>query len=70
LDPKLCTAPAVIDHTNMAFQSSIEMFIGVNRRSQQVRAFNFFILTLSQLRFAKEGLPNFTPLFCAGSRTL
>jgi cytidylate kinase len=38
--------PAVIDHTNMSFESRLEMFIG---RSQQVHDFKIFILTLSQL---------------------
>jgi hypothetical protein len=35
------SVPAVIDHANMAFQSSLEMFIGVDPRRYTLSTFSF-----------------------------
>jgi hypothetical protein len=34
--------PAVIDHTNMSFQSSLEMFIGVDHSRYTILTFPFW----------------------------
>jgi hypothetical protein len=34
-------APAVIDHANMAFQSALEMFIGVDHSRHTLSTFSF-----------------------------
>jgi hypothetical protein len=61
------SVPAVIDHANVAFQSALEMFVGVDDSRHALSTFSFLHF-LSQ--FTKEGLIKFTPVFCAGSCAL